>query len=381
MVVNLILKAKALILGVIVAILMMPGQVMATNLETGSAIASSTATEQVVDTNVSWIDRPAPDRPVSINKGWHIVFSKEVDSASLDGGAIHVLDNDGVNVTDIKTELQADEKTVLVSPQKYYDPGRQYSLVIEPTIKSKSGRTLLSGVRMPFVIQSPDAGLGQSITREFLMQNDGENWGGGFADLEVNYNPESYELNFNNSSLIEGLEGAGRAVLISGMNRSDDLFMFIKRKLTVAEGLQPDTTYSVKIETDFYTKAPAGAFGTGGAPGEAVKVKVGAFTTEPLAIPEDEKQDPRYYRMNLDKGGQNDEGHNAVQVGNIAKVNSTDFDTYELKTLSNNDNPLMAATDSEGRMWIMIGTDSGYEGVTSLYYTRVKVELTPWVAN
>lgn len=380
MVMNLILKVKAMILVVIIAALMIPGQVMAMYSETGSAISSLTGTEQVVDTNERWLNWDPPIHPVSINKGWHIIFNKEVDPNSLTEGNIRVLDAEGLE-TDITTELEADKKTVLVSPIKYYDPGRQYSLVIQPAIKSVSGIALSSGIRMPFVIQSPDDGLGQSITREFMMKNDSDNWSGGFADLPVEYSQDSYCLDFNNNSLIEGLEGLGRAVFISGMNRSDDLFMFIKRKLTVADGLQPNTTYSVKIETDFYTKAPAGAAGAGGAPGEGVKVKVGAFTVEPLAIPEDGKQDPPYYRINLDKGSQNGGGQNAAQVGDIAKVNSTDFETYEIKTLNNDNNPLMAATDSEGRMWIMIGTDSGFEGVTSLYYTRVKVELTRWVAN
>ena len=50
---------------------------------------------------------------------------------------------------------------------------------------------------------------------------------------------------------------------------------------------------------------------------------------------------------------------------------------YRLKTLDNANRPLNVATDSEGRLWLIVGTDSGFEGLTRLYYARISYTLTP----
>lgn len=300
------------------------------------------------------------------------------DPATVNENNIYILDTDGQEFSSIKVELANDNRSIVLTPQRYYWTGQRLYLYISPAVKSASGRALSCGIRMPFTVQSPGTnGTEQAITREYRMANDGVNWNGGFADLPVD-GQDIYELSFDNDALIEGLEGAGKAVFISGHNRSDDLFMFIKRQLTTVDGLEPNTTYSIQIETDLATNVPAGLAGIGGAPGESVFVKVGASTIEPQSLEEDVKGETPYFRMNVDKGTQNDEGQNAVLVGNVAKVNSTDPGSYEIKTLTNTDKPLYAATDDNGKMWIFVGTDSGFEGKTDLYYTRVHVTLTPW---
>jgi hypothetical protein len=200
----------------------------------------------------------------------------------------------------------------------------------------------------------------------FDLSQDAGGWGGGFVDLPVDYEQDSYQLDFG---YIDSPLG-GKAFMISSMNRSDDIFMYIKKQLTSADGLKPKTTYMVKIEVTFATSAPAGAMGVGGAPGEAVYVKVGASSIEPLPVDKGGS-----YELSVDKGQQGTGGYDAVVVGNVAKVVSDDFDTYELKTLNNLDNPIEVTTDADGNMWIFIGTDSGFEGLTTLYYTEVNVTL------
>jgi hypothetical protein len=37
--------------------------------------------------------------------------------------------------------------------------------------------------------------------------------------------------------------------------------------------------------------------------------------------------------------------------------------------------PIHATADPDGRLWLMVGTDSGYEGLTRLYYTGIRVTL------
>ncbi|HAS27771.1 MAG TPA: hypothetical protein DCR59_00990 [Dehalococcoidia bacterium] len=218
-------------------------------------------------------------------------------------------------------------------------------------------------VTMPLAGCSTDS---EPIDINFDLNRDAEGWSGGFADLPVDYEQDSYQLDFG---YVDSPLG-GKALMLSSMNRSDDTFMYIKKQLTSADGLNPDTIYLVTIEVTFATSAPAGAVGIGGAPGEAVYVKVGATAIEPVPVDKD-----GFYELNVDKGQQSSGGYDAVVVGNVAKVVSDDFETYELKTLSNRGNPLEVTTDADGNMWIFAGTDSGFEGLTTLYYTEVNITL------
>ncbi|MFA5605175.1 MAG: hypothetical protein WC877_07410 [Dehalococcoidales bacterium] len=215
----------------------------------------------------------------------------------------------------------------------------------------------------------PAAGCRQdngSIELKYDFSDNAEGWTGDFADLPVNYEQDSYQLGFGytDSPL------SGKALMISSMNRSDDTFMFIKKQLTSADGLSPNTAYLVTIEVTFASNAPAGAVGIGGPPGEAVYVKVGASAIEPSPV-----DDNGFYTLTVDKGSQSEGGRDAVVVGNVAKLVNDDFETYELKTLANQDNPLEVTTDADGNMWIFAGTDSGFEGLTTLYYTEVNITL------
>ena len=68
----------------------------------------------------------------------------------------------------------------------------------------------------------------------FTFDNDAEGWMVGFADLPVDYDQSIYELDHAHRPLPDGLEGSG--IYIQGHNRSDDLFMFMKKQV---RGLSP----------------------------------------------------------------------------------------------------------------------------------------------
>ena len=201
----------------------------------------------------------------------------------------------------------------------------------------------------------------------FDFESGSEGWVVGFADLPVNYDQSIYELDHEHRPLPEGLEGGG--IYVQGHNRSDDLFMFLKRRV---DGLRPDTTYAVSVSVDLATNVPAGLVGIGGSPGESVYVKAGASTVEPLAV-EDESG---HIRMNIDKGNQSNGGESMVVLGDVAHPRVEESE-YLIKTLENTGLPLSVATDSEGRAWLIVGTDSGFEGLTRLYYARISYVLAP----
>jgi hypothetical protein len=156
-----------------------------------------------------------------------------------------------------------------------------------------------------------------------------------------------------------------KSMMISGTNHSDNLFMFMKRKVT---GLSPNTDYIIVFDVELASNAPRGAVGMGGAPGESVFLKAGAIGMEPKAVIDDNK-----FVMNVDKGNQSTPGESSVILGDIAT--STGGYDYQLitRTNSGSQTAFTARANSKGELWLMIGTDSGFEGLTTVYYTRVSV--------
>ncbi|MEW5784245.1 MAG: hypothetical protein AB1767_04065 [Bacillota bacterium] len=214
-----------------------------------------------------------------------------------------------------------------------------------------------------------------SLSFDFDL-HDGDGWEGGFTDLPVNYETDNYELFFGPAPLPAELGSAKKGLMLQGHNRSDDLFMFISRQLGKADGLKPDTVYLVEIVVDFVTNVPAGLMGIGGSPGEALFVKVGAAGEKPAAVAVGEG-DQAYYQLSVDKGAQSEAGRYTRVVGDIAKEGSSEDDeNYIMKSLDNKGDAIEVTTDSSGNLWIFVGTDSGFEGRTTLYYTAVQVTLT-----
>ncbi len=196
---------------------------------------------------------------------------------------------------------------------------------------------------------------------KFTFAEDAEGWTFGFADLPADYDQSSFELDSGYRELPSGLKGNG--LFLQGHNRSDDLFMFLGK---LAEGLGPERRYRVRVTVDLATNVPAGLVGVGGSPGESVYVKAGVSAVEPMVVADE----AGWLRINIDKGNQANDGRHMVVLGNLAhpEING---DEYRIKTLGNQDNPIEVVTDTEGRAWLTIGTDSGFEGLTTVYYSRI----------
>ena len=202
---------------------------------------------------------------------------------------------------------------------------------------------------------------------DFSFETDADGWVVDFADLPEDYDQSIYELDGGHRALPDRLDGAG--IYVQGHNRSDDLFMYLKRRV---DGLTPAASYTVSASVDLGTDAALGLVGIGGAPGESVFVKAGASTAEPEAAPDS----TGHLRMNIDKGNQSRGG---PQMGVLGNVGHPDIvgDEFRLKTLDSMDSPVVVEADDSGSAWLIVGTDSGFEGLTRLYYDRIAFTLTP----
>jgi hypothetical protein len=221
------------------------------------------------------------------------------------------------------------------------------------------------------VLVSCSAGYEKEYQFEYDFEENQQDWITGFADMPADSDPAFYELDSGWSELPSGLEG--NAIYLSGHNHSDDLFMFLK---VLVDGLKPNTSYQVFFSIDLANNTPEGMMGIGGSPGESVYVKAGAVDYEPDVI----EASDGWLRMNIDKGNQASEGEDMINLGTLANPN-IDLDTftgeeYALMTLDNQDHTFTVTTDNDGIVWVITGSDSGFEGATTVYYDKISITFS-----
>jgi hypothetical protein len=202
----------------------------------------------------------------------------------------------------------------------------------------------------------------------FDFSNDYQGWVPGFVDYPVGKESE-WAIGSSLAPLPAPLDPARKGILLTGSNHSDDLFMYITRE---GPTLAPNASYVVRYRVTVATNAPKNCAGIGGAPGESVVLKVGATPAEPARTIDADQ----YYRANFDHGSQLAGGRDALPVGNIANSNTNcAVPRYELKQFDSA--PLAVATSASGRLWFVVGVDSGFEGTTAVYVTSVRVAIKP----
>jgi hypothetical protein len=78
-------------------------------------------------------------------------------------------------------------------------------------------------------------------------------------------------------------------------------------------------------------------------------------------------------------GGAEEEGEDMINIGDMANPNvSPDAGgAYERMDQDSRGREFVATTDESGTLWFIVGTDSGFEGMTTLYYDTVTVVLEP----
>ena len=101
-------------------------------------------------------------------------------------------------------------------------------------------------------------------------------------------------------------------------------------------------------------------------------MKAGASTIKPTTVIDASG----HSRMNIDKGNQSRGGKQMVVIGNVAHPDVSGNE-FRIKTLNNSGSPVIVEADSAGSAWLIVGTDSGFEGLTRLYYDRITYTLTP----
>lgn len=225
---------------------------------------------------------------------------------------------------------------------------------------------VLSMIPISFVAADP--------SREFSFSDGEQGWSADFTDYPVGQEA-FFELAWGWENLPFEIQGftsypLTKGLFLSGNNHSDDLFMFAKRQI---DGFEPNTLYSLSFSVMIESNVPSGvSMGIGGSPGKSVFFKVGASTEEPKKIALN-----NYYHLSVDKGNQSNSGANAIVIGDLENPSNEPFDPHYFPKQLETEIPLLVQSDPEGRIWIFLGTDSGFEGITKFYIAKVGLQTHP----
>lgn len=211
------------------------------------------------------------------------------------------------------------------------------------------------------MVGSPGAAAVSDNAVLFDFERDDSGFAPIYADYPSGMGVEAF-YEFQHSYGEVPIDGAGNGIFISGNNHSDDLFMGYVKELG---GFAPWRMYHFTVSFLLATKVERGMFGVGGAPGENVIVKCGITPIRPAA-----ELVSGYYRMNIDTGHQGNSGKDMVIVGDMAKTESRCTGAYEFKEFSAE---FDAAANALGEIYLIIGTDSGFEAATSYYLDDISV--------
>ena len=218
----------------------------------------------------------------------------------------------------------------------------------------------------------------QVVELNYNFQSGSHDWTAGFADYPPATDTRGiYELEARLRLMPRrAIRKPQLGFYFKASNRSGDVFMFLKRRLTSGDGIVAGRAYRVEYVITFASDAAGGCAGVGGAPGESVYLKAGGSPIEPLAV----LQSNGYLRMNVDKGNQSQGGTAASAAGNIAngiacEEASPNFPFALVKRVHQHTTNVTA--NASGELWLMVGTDSGFEGRTRLYYQSIRVKLIP----
>ena len=196
------------------------------------------------------------------------------------------------------------------------------------------------------------------------FSKDTDGWHAFFSDYHEG-KEDFYELSFQRSGLPDPLDNTIHSLKISGNNHSDDLLSVVYRKF---DGLKPNKQYAISFDIELASNVATNWFGIGGSPD--LSLGAGAIAYPPSSTIDEEG----LYRPNFSSAIQSHLPNETFELLGTIGVGE-DVTEYTLIRRHNKNKPLLATANSNGELWLMIGTDSGFEGTTTLYYKSIKVSM------
>lgn len=174
------------------------------------------------------------------------------------------------------------------------------------------------------------------------------------------------QISMERTQLPIALDSTKYGLRSQSYNPKDSLFMFIKKKIS---GFIPGRNYKVVFDINLGTTYFEKSADSLGSPSNSVYLKAGASPSEPLKTLVN-----GYYNFSLNKGKLSQDGTEMVVLGNVS--NGSDKQIYRLVPRSNGNNPVMVKAGEQGQIWLCVGYESNYKGISVLYYDKIKATIT-----
>lgn len=188
-------------------------------------------------------------------------------------------------------------------------------------------------------------------------------WSADFADYKPKDSLENkLNYSFSNRPSTIALYDDQKSIMLSGNNKGENLFMFIKKKIG---GLKPNKDYTVVFEVEFGSSVSNTLDAA-----DSVYLKVGAITEEPKKIILSD-----YYRLNIDKGLTSENGEDMTVIGALSasEFYNENYTLVKKSNFSSASRSIAVRTNDDGEAWLIVGTDTAFKGSITLYYTTVNV--------
>jgi hypothetical protein len=201
-------------------------------------------------------------------------------------------------------------------------------------------------------------------SNDFDFSKGTHGWEPGFADYPAGPDDSTlYELEYAYTDDVPESILSKKSFMLSGSNRNQDLFMYLKKKIS---GLKPETEYTVTFTVELASNLDPLISASG-----SIYLKAGATRREPKSV-----IDAGNYVLNIDKGDDGAPGADVITLGDIAAPTSSLG--YAVMTRNNTmtNSRYVARTDVNGDLWLIVGTDSNMEGTIKIFYTRINVVLS-----
>lgn len=199
----------------------------------------------------------------------------------------------------------------------------------------------------------------------------------GFKDRPNDGPPATFSAEKGITPIRDGgaLDGT-RGYRLAATNRSDDVFMYLTRRVGREAGVEALANYRAEFTIEFASEDASGLVGTGGAPAESVTMKAGGVGYQPVGF--NDEITGRWV-LNVKKSSQQGQTASDDDLTNVGDISNGSHNVYPdvfrrvVRSVSHA-NPITSSSD--GNLWIIVGTDSGFEGRTTLYYLSITVRLT-----
>lgn len=310
----------------------------------GEELVFSSYTVQPYERNGVWM---LPLRSTAENFGFVVGWDEDTQRIDLQKGTDHIQITIG---KDEYFKLDGESFALDIAPEIFQErtfvPITFFSEVLSVGVTSDESQIILEGCY------------------DYEFHAEDPEFKGIVADVPENYMVDNfYEYTHE---VVDSFDKQGKAIKIIGNNHSDDMFMGFYREVN---GLEANTEYLLKLRFDVGTNVPKEMMGIGGSPGSSVMVKAGFISEEPQLV----MDDLNHIRFeNVDKANQSQSGKDLKVVSNMEKESDDYSEAFEYKTIAYY---FRATTDEKGAVTLLIGTDSGFEGISVVYYSQVKLTV------